>query len=286
MFQSTKSQRRKLARAFKQRNIIFLLKAGLFYAHLSHLCTFRRGEYKMRAFFTPFAFWLWSEPARERSDEFFYRRFLREGDTVVDVGANIGLCTLLSAHIVGTRGHVYSFEPHPRTFSQLQKNIQLNKCNQVSAMQIGASNEFEHIFFTDEYVSDINHVDTRGSIQVILKPLDEIVPKECTSITLLKIDVEGYELFALMGAEKKLTDTKVIYFESAPRSFERYGYTLKDIVSFLGMRGFTVYKTDQDIQLFPIQKDYQTVCGYENLIAVRDTDLAWLQARLKASQNS
>jgi hypothetical protein len=52
------------------------------------------------------------------------------------------------------------------------------------------------------------------------------------------------------------------------------------------MRGFTVYKTDQDIQLFPIQKDYQTVCGYENLIAVRDTDLAWLQARLKASQNS
>jgi FkbM family methyltransferase len=284
LLQTTKSQRRKIAKAFRERDIVFLIQAGLFHLRLSHLFSFTRGEYKMRVFYTPFAFWLWSERARERSDEFFYRRFLREGDTVVDVGANIGLCTLLSAHIVGAEGKVYSFEPHPRTFSQLQKNVALNRCSHVNLYQIGASNEYENILFTDEYVSDINHVDRAGSISVILKPIDHSLPKECSAVTLLKIDVEGYELFALKGAEDTLTKTRVIYFESAPRSFERYGYTLKDIFVYLCAQGFVIYKTDQELELIPVALEYQTLSGYENVIAVRAVDTVWLQDRLKENK--
>jgi FkbM family methyltransferase len=281
MFQTTKSQRKKIARAWREKNLTYLLQAALFHLKLSHLCVFTRGEYKMRVFYTPFAFWLWSEHARERSDEFFYRQFLREGDTVVDVGANIGLCTLLSAHTVGVNGYVYSFEAHPRTFSHLKKNITLNKIKNVTAQHKGVSNKKETLFFTDEYVTDINHVDKEGSVQVEMNTVDALLPTELKEITLLKIDVEGYELFALQGAKETLTRTKVVYFESATKSFERYGYTLLDIFVYLQSQGFSIYKPNDNLSILEeVQNEYQTMSGYENLIAVRKSDFMWLQERL------
>lgn len=281
MFQSTKSQRRKIKKALRAHDYVYLCKAVLFHARLSHLFSFTRGEYKMWVFYTPFAFWLWSERARERSDEAFYRRFLREGDTVVDVGANIGLCTLLSARIVGTNGHVYSYEPHPRTYNQLCKNIKLNSLTQVTAYNLGASNEEEKTLFTDEYVTDINHVDTNGKVEVRLLPIDSILPKELTEVTLLKVDVEGYELFALKGAEHTLKRTRIVYFESCSSSFARYGYNSKDIFMYMETQGFSLYKTDEHFTLLKLDLDYKTLCGYENLIAVRESDVEWLQTRLQ-----
>jgi FkbM family methyltransferase len=280
MFQTTKSQRRKIARAWRERNVTYLLRALLFHLKLSHLCTFRRDEYRMRVFYTPFAFWLWSEQARERSDEFFYRKFLRADDTVVDAGANIGLCTLLSAAKVGSSGQVFAYEPHPRTYKQLQQNCRLNKFTNTVCYNLGVSNKSEALTFTDEYVSDINHVDADGSIAIALDTIDNTLPKDIKDVTLLKIDVEGYELFALGGAQKTLIKTKVIYFESATSSYARYGYTLGTVRSLLTQQGFAVYKLGDTNQLIALAPEYQTMSGYENLIAVRLADFDWLQGRL------
>jgi FkbM family methyltransferase len=280
MFQTTKSQRRKIARAWRERNVMYLLRAALFHLKLSHILTFRRGEYRMRVFYTPFAFWLWSEQARERSDEFFYRRFLREGDTVVDAGANIGLCTLLSAARVGSAGQVFAYEPHPRTYMQLEQNCRLNKFTNTTCYHLGVSNRPEIISFTDEYVSDINHVDEEGAITITLDTIDSTLPQDIKDVVLLKIDVEGYELFALGGAQMTLSKTKVIYFESATSSYTRYGYTLGTVRTFLKSLSFEVYKLDDTNQLILLPLEYQTMSGYENLIAVRMSDLDWLQARL------
>jgi FkbM family methyltransferase len=279
MLNATKRQKRKLKKALRERNFKYLLKAAAFHLRLSSFFTLDRGEYRMKVFYVPFAFWLWTEVARERSDEKFYKNFLREGDTVADAGANIGMATLLCARRVGALGSVYSFEPHKRTFKHLITNIKLNNLKNVTAFNIGFSNKKEKVFFTDEYVTDINHVDVAGSASVLLSTLDEEL-KNVHEITLLKIDVEGYELFALEGGVETLTKTKVVYFESSKFSFARYGYELKDILSFLENQGFKTVSLSESFVLKDIEEAYITSSGYENLIAVREKDVDWLQARL------
>ena len=233
----------------------------------------------MRVFHTPFAFWLWTE-GRERSDEFFYKRFLRKGDIVVDAGANIGVCTLLSATTVGESGRVYSFEPHPRTFRQLRSNVSLGNFKNVTLYNKGVSNTEERVSFTDEYVSDINHIHAKGKKRVSLVKLDDEL-SEIKKVTLLKIDVEGYELLALSGAKKLLQVTEAVYFENCESSYHRYGYSFKDIFDLFEDAGFCVYKIDQWLALEKVSRTYSSLSGYENLLAVRATHIDSIKERLK-----
>ncbi len=52
-----------------------------------------------------------------------FKKVINEGDVVVDLGANIGYFSLLAAQLVGARGKVYSFEPEPKNYHYLQRNI-------------------------------------------------------------------------------------------------------------------------------------------------------------------
>lgn len=59
------------------------------------------------------------------------RNYVRPGDTVVDIGANVGIYTVLAAKLVGQRGKVFAFEPHAVNFSSLMENIALNEIEDV-----------------------------------------------------------------------------------------------------------------------------------------------------------
>src|SRR5260370_4391252 len=62
----------------------------------------------------------------EESTTSLFRSIVKEGDVVVDVGANVGYFTLLAAKLTGSNGKVYAFEPEPRNYRYLLSNIQLN----------------------------------------------------------------------------------------------------------------------------------------------------------------
>ncbi len=62
-----------------------------------------------------------------------FKEVIRPGDTVVDIGANVGFFSLLAARLVGTAGRVYAFEPEPQNFALLTKNIALNGYTHVVA---------------------------------------------------------------------------------------------------------------------------------------------------------
>ena len=289
MFYSTKRQRKKVVRALRAGNIAYLFKWVLFQIRLSGLFWFKRNGYKMRVFYTPFSFWLWTEKKERtklRSDEEFYKNFLREGDVVVDAGANIGLCTLMAGSLIGTKGRVYSFEPHPRTYRRLVSNIKLNKLTNVSYYNIGLSNSKETVLFSDEYVSDINHVDKnrleKRQIKVELDTLDQALPADIKEIVLLKLDVEGYELFVLQGAVEIIRKTKLIYFESCKSAFDREGYKLVDIKRFLLQHGFEIYHVKERFRLEVVSDGYESISKYENLVALRPDDTEWFKQRTGA----
>jgi hypothetical protein len=66
---------------------------------------------------------------------------MNEGDLFVDVGANIGVYTLHASRRVGAKGKVFAFEPTPETFSDLQQNVQSNRCLNVKCEKIALANQ-------------------------------------------------------------------------------------------------------------------------------------------------
>lgn len=175
-------------------------------------------------------------------------RLADPGETVLDVGANIGQMTSLLAHAVGERGRVIAFEPHPVVFDLLARNVA-----EWSALPSGAPFEIhqaalsgadgEAMLSTD--VFDINQgsaslerpTQHRGKMnehRVRVQRLDTLL-SDGSEVGVMKIDVEGHEIHALEGATATLSAGRVrdIVFEeraSPPtpvtRFLEAHGYTV------------------------------------------------------------
>jgi hypothetical protein len=109
--------------------------------------------------------------------------------------------------------------------------------------------------------------------------LDDAVA-DVASISLLKVDVEGYELSVLQGASAVLARTDCIYFEAASENFEQFGYALSDIRQFLRDRGFRVRRLDAGGCSIALRDD-DDLAGIEDLVAVRDIGL--LHSRLSGA---
>jgi tRNA G37 N-methylase Trm5 len=75
----------------------------------------------------------------ERKERQFLNTFLRQGDVFVDVGANIGLFSLVAARHVGQSGKVYAFEPTANIYDRLCENVQLNQFNNILCFQLALS---------------------------------------------------------------------------------------------------------------------------------------------------
>ena len=73
--------------------------------------------------------------------QLFISECVRPGDTFVDIGANIGMITLLAARLVGPEGTVEAFEPNPDVYRRLSHNVQCNMLNNVSLHAVGLSDK-------------------------------------------------------------------------------------------------------------------------------------------------
>ena len=105
--------------------------------------------------------------------------FISEGDTIIDVGANIGTTTLEASKKIGNDGKIFSFEPHPTIFKFLQGNILLNKCKNVELFNFAIGSKSTNIHFSDNYTDESNSVqEDNVGIEIKMKTLDEIIPKE------------------------------------------------------------------------------------------------------------
>lgn len=187
---------------------------------------------------------LWVDPNRYDHATHFLRRYLRAGDRFVDVGANIGLHSVIAASMVGVSGRVVSVEPHPRTFGYLAENVRLNGYDWVSCHNVAAAARTGRAFMTSLKSDDQNSLlaDEEGK-QVTLVDLDTLLSSD-EHIDLLKVDVDGFETEVFRGASSVLKRTSCVYFEAAHGYAERYGYSLRDVFESLGSSGFEIYQVD------------------------------------------
>jgi FkbM family methyltransferase len=159
----------------------------------------------------------------EYSDCAFLLHLLRSTDLFVDVGANMGVYTVLASGAVGAR--TISIEPIPITFADLLVNIRINNItDRVRSCNIGLGRTNDTLRFTPD-LGTCNHVVTDSSvagptIQVAVRPLDEVLEGQVPA--LIKIDVEGWESEVLAGAQVTLRQRTLLGLIVEMNSKERH----------------------------------------------------------------
>jgi len=198
-----------------------------------------------------------------RSQEKFICGLLRPHDFFVDVGANIGNLSL-SAKSSMQSCRVFALEANPTTFAVLLRNIAINQLD-ITALNVAVGETRGAVRISNSIYDDWNCVldnalladeesfarlsSSAGTpFDISLRTLDSIAHDHQwpSSIRLLKIDVEGYELFVLRGAPRLISTTQLIMLEFGELQCSRYGYTRQDILDFLLAYDFTVYTLDDN----------------------------------------
>lgn len=232
----------------------------------------RLNGYNIKFSKSALAITLFANPDERHDDEDFLRKVLKPGDVYVDVGANIGTLVLAAASITGPFGKVVAIEAHPSTFKILEENIKLNKLTNIDAKNFAVGNKKGTVFFSNINSDDQNKVlvKSEAGIEVAMETLDNLLAG-LERITILKIDVEGYEKFVLEGAFETLSKASAVYFESWQQHFNVFNYTTEDILAIFDSNGFKVYEVMNNILTPLLPRHISVSC--QNLLAIKDLEL-------------
>lgn len=168
-----------------------------------------------------------------------FKRAIRPGDTVFDIGAHVGYYTLLAGRAVGPAGRVFAFEPLPQNVQYLREHIRLNGLKNVTVFEaaVGAGNGSRRFRADNPYMG---HLHGDGDLSVRLVTLDRLWRTGDIQLPdVVKIDVEGAESEVLAGAHEILI-TKAPTILLATHGHEAHQASC----SFLRQLGYDLYPID------------------------------------------
>ena len=186
--------------------------------------------------------------------------YLKPGMKVVDVGANIGLYSIIASKIIGENGKIWAFEPSSETQKRLIANLSLNQVSGVEVIKmaladvedvltlIGPSRDRdgERYLLSKEYAATYFKQDSEETEIVPVITLDQYMIENNTDlpkVDLMKIDIEGGEYAVFKGAQKVLAANPniLLMFECTPEGCQMGGHTQEDVFQFLRQLEFEVY---------------------------------------------
>lgn len=178
------------------------------------------------------------------------KKYVHEGDIVIDIGAHVGYYTLLMAQLVGENGKVYSFEPDPVNFQLLKKSVEINGFENVVLIQKAVSNITDKVkLFLGDDDSAINRIydaklgDAKESIDVESVTIDEYFKENDELINFIKLDSEGSEVKIINGMKQFLSRNKklVMMTEFFPFLIKKSGDEPNQYLKSLEKSGFSLY---------------------------------------------
>lgn len=178
---------------------------------------------------------------------------LREGMTFVDIGANIGEHTMYAATLVGQSGNVYSFEPIPHIYMQLNDSVRKNHFEKIITTKNIALGEYDieqklHVSKNVGGSSLVHDDDTQETITVHVKNGDKELA-HIENIDMIKIDVEGYEYEVLHGIKSTLLKHKptlLLEFSGELYKKQERGHGAK-ILSLLRECNYSLFDIEDDM---------------------------------------
>lgn len=210
-------------------------------------------------------------------------RYVRPGDVVLDIGANIGYYTLLLARLVGPTGTVHAFEPEPSNFALLEKNVRTNGYHNVVLHQaaVGEVSGSTQLFLSETNLGDHQlggAGNGRRAVEVRQVNIDEVLTAEERPVTFVKLDIQGAETGAIRGMERALrrAGRLTIFTELWPEGLRRCGSDAETYLGLLQSHALTLYEVDEvrgELRPFDPGNRLRTIAsaplGDANLVAHR-----------------
>lgn len=142
-----------------------------------------------------------------------YKRSVKPGDVIYDIGANVGFYTLLSSVLTGNSGHVFAFEPLPGNLRYLRKHLELNYISNCSVIEAAVAGEEGEARFESRAERTEGRLSPIGTIVVRTVAIDSLLAQGgIRPPSLIKIDVEGAEIECLRGAARTIRTSHPIIF--------------------------------------------------------------------------
>jgi len=175
------------------------------------------------------------------------RQEIKEGDVVVDIGANIGYFTLLFSELVGESGTVYAFEPDAHNFALLEKNIDANGRTNIRPIckAVSETTGTSRLFLSSEGGVDHRMYDSgdgREHIDIETVSLDEYLDPGL-KVDFIKMDTQGSEVLATTGMQDVLNRSANVKLltEFWPVGLHRSGTTAENYIQLLHDSQFTLH---------------------------------------------
>jgi len=209
----------------------------------------------------------------DRAERQLLRSTLPAGAVVVDAGANIGIYSQFLSRCVGPTGVVHSFEPSPGNFRRLQSatrnlaNVRLSQaavgeCSGRSKLYLSDKLNVDHRTYTSEG-------DSRRAVPIDIIALDDYF-KPGQRVDLIKMDIQGYELHALRGANRVLADnpSAKLLLEFWPYGLKQAGTNWIELIDTLERKNMAVCQiTKHGLVPFRSESASESPDWYMNLFA-------------------
>lgn len=199
------------------------------------------------------------------------------GAVCVDIGAHMGLHTVLMSELAGPEGRVYSFEPQSRNFDLLQRNIAANGLQNVQARRAAVGDREGHCRMAVHATNFGDHRvagGSEGAEEVPMVTVDSVLSGVTGKIGLIKIDVQGYETNVIRGMRETLrrNPNVILFIEVFPEGLEAAGSSASELVELLRELDFDGWEF-HDFRLIPCQQPhiYDLIRGgkYQDLVLSR-----------------
>ena len=149
----------------------------------------------------------------EKENFSFASSVINKKDTILDIGAHIGLFSIHLSKLTGCEGKVFAFEPTPFTRNVIMTTIRLNKADNISIQPYAVSDTNGDVVFnvmpdSVGISNSIVAIDHTVPVQVKTITIDTFRAENKIKIDFLKIDVEGAEYYALLGAQQTFLEDR------------------------------------------------------------------------------
>lgn len=168
------------------------------------------------------------------------------GDTILDIGTNVGDVAMHLAQKASISGQVIGFEPDPINFKRVSQNLALNSFSNIQILNIGLG-ESEGTFYVktpDEHNAGMTRItqDISGH-KVTIKRLDYVETiQNLSKINLIKMDIEGYEMNALKGGIETLKKHKpILFIELDNNNLIDQNSSAIELVAFIEQLGYKIH---------------------------------------------
>ena len=188
----------------------------------------------------------------ELTDYIAHQVVFKDGDVFLDVGANIGWYPLVLARTSPHRIETLAFEPDPLNFALLEANVRLNGCPSVRPIRKAvADTEGTRTLYRYANKNLGRHsllpINDRGTVEVETVTLDGFLAREGIDpgrVAFVKVDVEGYELPVLNGAQRLLDAVPLVLCEYSPGYMRRGRMEPKALLGLLRGKGFEPHQLE------------------------------------------